>query len=184
LKKTAAILFLTLFLFNLIGYKCYFYYLQQKEQSFFEATLDKEDYNEKDLITFKVPLSMPYQVSWKDFERVDGEITINGVIYKYVKRKIEDGQLILLCLPYYKKMTLVRASTEFGSHGNDLVPFGKKGNSASSGKNNSLNEYEENSRWNIGGQQCSLPVKQYTLFILPHLRDGFIKFPGKPPELV
>jgi len=158
--------------------------LQQKEQSFFEATLDKEDYNEKDLITFKVPLSMPYQVSWKDFERVDGEITINGVIYKYVKRKIEDGQLILLCLPYYKKMTLVRASTEFGSHGNDLVPFGKKGNSASSGKNNSLNEYEENSRWNIGGQQCSLPVKQYTLFILPHLRDGFIKFPGKPPELV
>lgn len=126
---------------------------------------------------------MPYQVSWTAFERVDGEVTINGVIYKYVKRKVEDGQLILLCLPYYKKMSLVHASAEFGSHGGDPAPFGKKGNSASSGKNNSLNEYEENSRWNIGGRQRHLLVKQYALFIPSHLTDGFIKFPGKPPEL-
>jgi len=183
LRKTTAILFLTLFLFNLIGYKCYFYYLQQKEQSSFEAILDKEDYNEKDLITFKVPLSMPYQVSWKEFERVDGEVTIDGIIYKYVKRKIEDGQLILLCLPYYKKMTLAKASTEFGSHSNDIAPFGKKGGHASSGKSSSLNEYEENNRWIIGGRQSPL-TRQYTLFTLPYLTDGFSKLPGQPPQLV
>lgn len=182
MKKLAAILFLTLFLFNLIGYRCYFYYLQQKEQSSFEANLDKETYDEKDLITFKVPLSLPYQPSWKEFERVDGEITIDGTIYKYVKRKIEDGQLILLCLPYYKKMTLVKASTEFSSHGNDVAPSGKKGNSTSPGKSNSLNEYEENTRWAIDSQSPGL-IKQYSLLVLPRLTRGFISFPGKPPQL-
>ena len=182
MKKLAAILFLTLFLFNLIGYKCYFYYLQQKERVFFEASLDKETYDEKDLITFKMPLSMPYQIDSKDFERVDGEITIQGTLYKYVKRKIEDGQLVLLCLPYYKKMNLVKAAAEFGSHGNDPVPFGKRGTHTSPDKNNTLNEYEENARWAINSRPQN-PIKQYTLFVLPHLMSGYNKLPGKPPKL-
>ena len=182
MKKLAAIFLLTLFLFNLVGYRCYFYYLQQKEQSSFEATLDKETYDEKELITFKMSLSLPYQPSWKEFERVDGEITIDGTIYKYVKRKIEDGQLTLLCLPYYKKMTLAKASTEFGSHGNDLAPLGKKGNTATPGKSNSLNEYEENMRWVIDTRSSGL-INQYALLILPSLTSGFLQFPGKPPQL-
>jgi hypothetical protein len=80
-------------------------------------------------------------------------------------------------------MTLARAYNEFGGHNNDLTPFGKKGNRASSEKNSSLNEYEENNRWDISGRQ-SLHARQYTLFILPYLADGFSKFPGQPPQLV
>jgi hypothetical protein len=182
LKKSAAILFSTLFLFNLIGYKCWFHYLQQKDQHFFEASLDKDDYNEKDLITFKIPLSMPYQTGWRDFERVDGEATIDGVIYKYVKRKVEDGQLILQCIPYYKKMRLTKAAAEFGNHGNDLIPVGKKAHGASSIRNNSPNEYEENSRCLL-----NFPTKTLTtlpaLFRLSRLRDGFPEFLGRPPQL-
>jgi hypothetical protein len=157
--------------------------LQQKEKSSFEAGIDKEIYEERDLITLKVPLSMPYQISWTGFERVDGEITIKGVIYKYVKRKIEDGQLVLLCLPYYKKMNLVKAAVEFGNHGNDPAPLEKKGSHSSPDKNNPLNEYEENTRWAINGVLLN-PVKQYTLFVLPHLMSGYNKLPGKPPEQV
>lgn len=180
--KTAAILFLTLFLFNLIGYRCWFYYLQQKETSSLEATLDKEDYNEKDLITFKIPLSMPYQTSRSDFERVDGEVTISGTIYKYVKRKIEDGQLILLCLPNYKKMSLLRAAAEFGTHNDDPAAAGKKGRT-SAGKNTiTPNEYEENTRWNIT-DQAGTPVKQIRSFLLSSLASCFMEFPGQPPQL-
>jgi len=175
-------LFLTLFLFNHIGYKCWFYYLQQKEQAFFEERLDKEEYNEKDLITFKVPLNIPYQVNQREFERVDGEITINGTIYKYVKRKIEDGELVLLCLPYYKKMKLVKASADFASHYNDLSPSGKKENSPSPAKNMSLSEYEENTHWTILQQSCLLTT-QHSLFILPDLTRGHTDFPPRPPKL-
>jgi hypothetical protein len=182
LKKTTAILFFALFLFNLAGYKCWFYYLQQKEQSSLESRLDKEDYNERDLIRFTVPLNMPYQSSWTDFERVDGEVTINGIIYKYVKRKVEDGKLIVLCLPNYKKMKLAKASSEFGSHGDGVTPPGKRGGSASSEKNGSLNEYEENAKWAMR-QQSQTIDKRHTFFILPYLPDCYVASAGKPPEL-
>jgi hypothetical protein len=182
LKKLTAILCLALFLFNLAGYKCWFYYLQQKEQSSLESRLDKEDYNEKELIRFTIPLSMPYQVSWTGFERVDGEVTINGIIYKYVKRKVEDGQLILLCLPNYKKMKLEKASAEFGNHGDGITPPGKRAGSASSEKTESVNEYEENAKWTLPrrSQACN---EHHTPFILPQLPNSFIMSPGKPPEL-
>jgi hypothetical protein len=183
LKQTAAILFLTLFLFNLIGYKYCFIYLQAKEKSAFEASLDREDYNEKDLITFKIPLSIPYQNSQGDFERVDGEITINGTIYKYVKRKVEDGELILQCLPYYKKMSLVKASVEFSNHTNDPLSAGKKGATSSGGKASFSEEYELNARWNMGYPAGS-PVRQHNLFLHSHPLHTFIALPGKPPELV
>jgi len=175
-------LFLTLFLFNLIGYKCWFHYLQQKDRHFFEASLDKDDYNEKDLITFKISLSMPYQTGWRDFERVDGEIAIDGIIYKYVKRKVEDGQLILLCIPYYKKMTLVKAAAEFGNRGNDLIPIGKKAHGASPVRNDGPNEYEENSRWLLTDPIQTL-TKSPAIYLLSRLQDGFPGFPGKPPKL-
>lgn len=176
-------MFLALFLFNLIGYKCWFYYLQQKEKVSFEASLDKDNYDEKDLIVFKVPLSNPYQIDQSRFERVDGEINIRGVIYKYVKRKVENGQLILLCLPYYKKMKLAKALTEFSNHGNDLVPPGKKGGSGDAGKNNSPNEYEANTRWDDQDLSRQLPARQHKNFLLSPLSSCFIEFPGKPPEL-
>lgn len=182
MRKIAAILFLTLFLFNLIGYRCLSYYLQQKEKDRFEAGLDKQEYNENDLITLKVPLYMPYQTPWSQFERIDGEITIDGIIYKYVKRKIEDGQLILLCLPNYKKMQLVKATVEFGNHGNDLIPVGKKGHDAPSAKNDHPNEFEENNRWLMKGPADMLTGSQ-SLFLLSRLPDGHRAFAGKPPEL-
>ena len=182
MKKSAAILFLTLFLFNWIGYKCWFHYLQQKEDRSLEASLDKDEYNEKDLITIKVPLSIPYQTAWSDFERVDGEFTFNGTIYKYVKRKVEEGQLILLCLPHYQKMKLVKASSEFGNRGNDLIPIGKKGHSAPPAGKNGPNEYEKNIGWFIKCPTESL-TKLPAVFLLSPLPDGFPGFPGKPPRL-
>ena len=181
MTKAIAIFFLTLFLFNLIGYRGWLYYQQQKEKSSLEATLDKEDYDEKDLITFKVPLSMPYQNSWSDFERVDGEVTIDGTIYKYVKRKVEDGQLILMCLPNYKKMSLLKAAAEFGSHNDDPAATGKRGR-ASTNKNTTPNEYEENTRFGLAGQAGSLitPARSFYLF---SLTSCCMEFPGQPPEL-
>ena len=103
MKKLAAILFLTLFLFNIIGYRLVFYFVQQENDITLETSLDKAEYNESELITIKVPISLPYQTNWKDFERVDGEINFEGKIYKYVKRKVEDGQLVLMCRPHVIK---------------------------------------------------------------------------------
>lgn len=70
----------------------------------------------------KIPINLPYQNNWEDFERVDGELTVEGKIYKYVKRKIEDGNLVLLCLPDHNKMKIESAKVALLQFSNDIVP--------------------------------------------------------------
>ena len=89
-----------------------FYYEQHQSDKRLEDSLDKDLYDECDLLTLKVPLSLPYMADNTTFERVDGEINIDGKIYKYVKRKISEGQLVLLCLPDYNKMRLQSEASE------------------------------------------------------------------------
>lgn len=103
LKKTAAILFLTLLLFNWFGYKLVLNYLQQRADLQLEARIDIHDYDESQLIEIKVPLQLPYNTDWEEFERCYGAIEIEGRHFTYVKMKIEDGHAILKCIPNYSK---------------------------------------------------------------------------------
>lgn len=84
------------------------------------ATFDKELYSEQDLIAIKIPLLLPYQTGQSDCERVDGEITIDGQLYKYVKRKVVNGELILLCLPDRYKARLQTVKDNFFKLTNNL----------------------------------------------------------------
>ncbi|RFM27153.1 hypothetical protein DXN05_16980 [Deminuibacter soli] len=112
-------------LFNLFGYRLLFICLEQQHKVSLEASLDKNDYNNNDLFEIKIPLNIPYISDQQHFERVDGAITIAGKTYKYVKRKITNGELVLLCLPDAGKQRLDNAQKAFGAHANDL-PGAKK----------------------------------------------------------
>lgn len=120
MKKIAAILLLLLFTFNQFGYRLWFYLAEQKADMKWELLLDKYEYNPSQFITITIPISLPYQTNWKNFERIDGEITFNGKIYKYVERKVYNGNLILHCLPNYNKMRLQTARNDFFKYANDL----------------------------------------------------------------
>ncbi|HUQ66524.1 MAG TPA: hypothetical protein VM101_10230 [Flavitalea sp.] len=98
MKQLTAIFLMGLCLFNLIGYRALFFYAQQRSDAAFQINLDNKNYNEAHLITLKVDLDMPYQMQETSFERVDGQIEVEGKIYKYVKRKVSNGQLVLQCL--------------------------------------------------------------------------------------
>jgi hypothetical protein len=110
-----------LFLFNLAGYRLFFNYLQEKADAKYELSLDGNTYDESQMITLKVDLDMPYLPDNTGYERVDGEITVDGKIYKYVKRKIHNGQLVLLCLPDEKKTKLRSSREEYFFFANSLV---------------------------------------------------------------
>jgi hypothetical protein len=112
-KRIASILMLLIFSFNLIGYRFLFDFLQQRNDDNLQAALDQDKYNESDLISIRIPLSMPYQPENTEFERVNGEVTVDGIIYKYVKRKIDHGDLVLLCLLDHKKMKLQSGKEQF-----------------------------------------------------------------------
>jgi hypothetical protein len=130
LRKIAAILLICLLLFNWYGYRFVTNYLQKKADTQLEARLDVNDYDESQLIEIRVELNIPYQYSWSNFERHSGEIELNGKIYAYVKRKVEDGYLVLKCIPNTVKQDIKNADNILFTVNNGL-------DQEHNGKNNS-----------------------------------------------
>jgi hypothetical protein len=120
LKQVTAIIFILLFAFNWFGYRLMFDYMQHTTNTKLEAQLDDNIYDESDLIQLKVPVHVPYQNNWTSFERYNGEVEIEGTLYKYVKRKYCNDTLYLMCIPNTKKMHLETAKNEFFKITNDL----------------------------------------------------------------
>jgi hypothetical protein len=107
------------------GYRFVFDKLENNASVQLIDKLDNEEYSDDQLIEMKVPLPMPYQTNWASFERYNGEIQIEGVHYNYVKRKVWNDTLILLCIPNHDKMELNSAKEQFFSLVNDLDQKGK-----------------------------------------------------------
>ncbi len=186
MKKLSAILLIALFLFNLFGYRILFNYEQQQSDIQLEASLDKQDYKDADLITIKVPLSLPYVNNQQNFERVDGEITVNGKILKYVKRRISDGNLILLCVPDHNKMRIESAKDEFFKYANDLVQNNqskKSGNTKPGVFKDHLSEYNINVS-DYSSAICSIGHVYAVPLQSKFLPSSHYKLPEQPPELI
>jgi hypothetical protein len=141
LKRTAAILLLAILLFNWVGYRLFVSYVENQNDSRLEAQLDKDEYNESELISLKVPATyLSYYNNSKSFERVDGQIEINGISYKYVKRRLYNDSVELLCIPNIASMRLQNAKDNFFKITNDLqnAAQNKKASSHSVQKNFSV----------------------------------------------
>jgi len=184
MKKFGAISLLLLLLFNFIGYRLLFYALQQNAEKNIVARIDREDYSDADLITLTVPLSMPYLQDSKDFERKDGEITINGKIYHYVKQKISQGNLVLLCLPDDQKTHLKNAKDDFFRLANELQ--NNTSQSKKSGENSQviklvISDYEELQASSVNLYSTSIDNSFYsTISFAVQKGEGIT--PEQPPE--
>ncbi|MDB5211586.1 MAG: hypothetical protein JWQ30_2413 [Sediminibacterium sp.] len=121
LKRVAAILLLGILLFNFGGYRLFTNYLENRADSKLEASLDKNEYNESDLISIKVAANLPYLANSETYERIDGEITIKGITYNYVKRRLYNDSLELLCIPNMDKTGVKRAGNDFYRLANDIA---------------------------------------------------------------
>jgi hypothetical protein len=120
-----AILLLVLMVFNLIGYRWIFSVMEQKATTNLEQKISAGEYSNDQLVEIRIPLNMPYY-SDKDYENVYGETDWNGQHYRYVKRKVSDNTLYLLCLPDKEKTSIANVKNEFTKAVND-VPANKQG---------------------------------------------------------
>ena len=141
MKKLAAIFLLCLFAFNWFGYRLFMDVLEQQANKSFQAKLDKDQYETAGLIEVRIPLNLPY-VSNSSFERYEGQTEINGVHYNYVKRRLVNDTLILVCISNDTKNELRAAKTDIFKQVNDLQAPNKKTNSSGErGLKNPLNDY-------------------------------------------
>ncbi len=121
LKKITAIFFLLLFAFNWFGYRLAYDYVQQKNNQKLEVLLDNDSYSEEHFVELKIPVQhLAYQNSQAAYERYNGEVELNGTLYKYVKRKLAGDTLYLVCIINSKKMRLETAKNDFFKISNDL----------------------------------------------------------------
>jgi hypothetical protein len=151
LKRTLSILLLGLFLFNCFGYKLLISYIENKADQQLEEQLDNNNYDESQLISIKVPVTyLPYYNNSKSFERIDGQIEIHGTPYKYVKRRIYNDSLELLCIPNATAMKLQSTRNEIFKFVNDLQPGKKSEPHSRSFKVPTINDYISNDLLQFG----------------------------------
>jgi hypothetical protein len=185
LKRTAAILLSGILLFNWIGYQFLNDFLQNKSEAQLDFRLDNANYDESQLISIKVPATnFSYYTNSKSFERVDGKVEINGVSYKFVKRRLYNDSLELLCIPDYTTMKLQTAKDDFFKTVNDLQhnAQNKKADSHSNfSKNFSIDNYTLSDIFKLADNDAGVAKisasssSSFTSFCSP--------VDGQPPEI-
>ena len=104
-------------------------YMERGSEAVLEKKLDKQEYNDDELLSIKTKLNLPYYTSSADFERAYGSIRIDGVVYEYVKKRVYNDTLELLCLPNVAKTKLQDVKNDlakFAADGQTSLPV-KKG---------------------------------------------------------
>ncbi len=154
-------------------------FMQKTNESNLALQLDNEQYDDADLISIKTPLNLPYYTNSKEYERAYGSIEIEGIEYEYVKRRVSNDSLELLCLPDKIHQKLQSAKVDFFKMSND-IPGSSQNKKNTSLKNvlpefcEQLSAYSFNPVYKIG--------TKYFIFHAKIISSTFSLVEEQPPE--
>jgi hypothetical protein len=165
----------------MVGYRFVFTMLDNIASQKQDAKIDAGDYNEANLIEIKVPLNMPYQQRFTEFERHYGEITVDGVVYTYVKMKVDDNMLILKCIPDLNRQQIKNSENSLAkaNSNQDMENNGKKHNPSFS--KNVISDYDNTNQLYDLTQNTVVIKINHTDFTTPVLTAS-IAPPHQPPR--
>lgn len=174
---------MALLLFNWCGYQLVINYLQDRADKELNIQLDNHQYNESELTELRIPLNMPYQNNSSEFERVYGEITYNGIIYSFVKRKIEDGYLVLKCIPNKQKESIQKEGHELAKSYNGIDQDQKSSTPSGKPVKSTITEYVQN---NLSLSIHSINVESLlsSIIITSHVCAGYKNLLTQPPDFI
>lgn len=107
-------------LFNGFGYRLVSNYFDQKATAHLVSLIDENNYNESELISIKTPINLPYYANNSTFERLDGEMEINGVVYQYVERRVYNDSVEIRVLPNQDRLHIKNAKESFDKLASDF----------------------------------------------------------------
>jgi hypothetical protein len=120
LKKLTAILLIGILLFNWVGYKVFTCLLETKSSNELVAAFDNQNTEGLELISLKVPSSLPYYTGTGEFEKAVGEIEIDGIQYNYVQRKVTHDSIEYICVVNKAKTAIKKSSDQYYKLVNDV----------------------------------------------------------------
>lgn len=120
---------------------------------------------------------MPYQAANTSFERHYGEIEMDGQYYTYVKRRIEDGFLVLKCIPNLQKEKIQKVAGKFfidKENEKSTSPFAKLVKSLATDFDNDKQLFQ------LSSLNVTTPINN--TFTTSGMRSGFATTAERPPE--
>lgn len=179
MKRLAAILLVGILFFNWYGYQLLTRYWEQRSDSRLQARLDRNEYDESQLLSIKIPITrLGYFNSSSEFQRVDGQIDIGGVRYQYVKRRIFGDSLELLCIGNEMVTKLQKVRNDFFRRVNDLQQH-TRGKKTSSVKHISTDYQPATVQVAIGVIVIPAPLRGGYCFYIP---SCYLSIDEMPPD--
>lgn len=131
MKRSLSIFFLLLFLFNVGGYYFVFVGLQYQASLAASQKLDNNGYDDEETFLFKIPLTLPYQITDNGYERVSGLIEHRNTFYRLVKQKHANDTLYVVCIRDHTQKRIDDELTKYAKLSNDL-PISQENNQSNS----------------------------------------------------
>jgi hypothetical protein len=185
MRQLVAIFMLAIFAFNVAGYQLYYNFMAATSDAGLELALDQKNYSDDELITIKQPTNLPYYSNSKDFQRIDGEVEMDGIKYKYVQCRIYNDSLEMRCIPNKSRMQIEQSKNEYAKVAHDFQQDNGKKKSGSENKSfqKSLSEYEEQQLPSI---DCGskLLVNNYVLVNSVFEENRYFTTEEHPPDTI
>jgi hypothetical protein len=181
LKKLFAITLLAIHLLNIGGQLALHQYLAFVTDRFYNEQINKNRYNVKDVTEISIPVDLPHITDWVAYENISGQIQFNNVSYNYVKMRMTQHAMYLICVPNYET-THLTGSNIIDAKGARAIPPVSKKEHVPAGKmllvavdNQELHQY----------QVATLPTIVFKNLLHGHSPDTIncmIAGPGQPPD--
>ena len=173
-------------LFNGFGYRLVSNYFDQKASDQLVALIEENDYDEASLVVIKTPINLPYYANNPQFERVDGEIVIKGIVYQYVQRRIDNDSLELKVIPNQDRLHIKNAREDFYKLAQDLSNTGSDKKSSPIGKSMakfiSFDYIEQNNSWHLVPADSEKVTTGYRY--AARLISNYLTIQGPPPKSI
>ena len=112
-RKIATISLLTFLFFNWVGYWLFISWFESHENAHWIARLDKDHFDEDQLIVLKVSASgIPYSNPSASFERADGEIEVGNTHYRFVRKRVFNDSVEFVCIADREAARLRKAKND------------------------------------------------------------------------
>ena len=95
MRKSLAIFFLFIIMLNTAGY--YLVFEGWKWRNSITWSFDENSSASQEMIV-KVPITMPYAMHEKDWEKSDGQFEYKGEVYRIVKQKVTPDAVYIACV--------------------------------------------------------------------------------------